>query len=385
MTSVLILSLLAASTAAPVDDCTGMVPLIDMGPGQTYQGQPGGLYPGGVKYLGGPHLAEGMHRAVRIRPLDANGNPDPNGKIVLLSIGMSNTSQEFGEFIRSLDAYPDKNPAVVVVNGAQGGQDARQIANPNAPFWSVVDDRLAQAGVTRAQVQAVWHKEAVARPTLPFPDHAIELRELHEAAMNILASRFPNLKIVYSSSRIYAGYAETDLNPEPYAYESAFSVRWLIRDQINGDPGLNYDPRRGPVTSPWIQWGPYLWADGVCGRSDGLQWFRQDFAQDGTHPSASGRRKVAAMLLQHFTSAPTARIWFLRPGLGVLLGDMNGNGQIDGGDANAYLLYEADPKEFARRYPNVDPIESGDITEDGVTDNRDLLEFMHILIRFTSL
>jgi hypothetical protein len=64
---------------------------------------------------------------------------------------------------------------------------------------------------------------------------------------------------------------------------------------------------------------------------------------------------------------------------------MNGNGQIDGGDANAYLLYEADPEEFARRYPNVDPIESGDITEDGVTDNRDLLEFMHILIRFTSL
>ena len=34
----------------------------------------------------------------------------------------------------------------------------------------------------------------------------------------------------------------TGLNPEPYAYEEAFTMRWLIQDQIAGKPELNYDP-----------------------------------------------------------------------------------------------------------------------------------------------
>lgn len=382
-----VLALLLASGAPglALDDCTGMPPMVDMAADQTYQGFPGRLYPGGLNYVSGRHLGDGLLRALSIRPLDANGNPDPNGRIVLLSIGMSNTSQEFSSFMQLANQFQDKNPRLVIINGAQGGQDARRIADPNATYWTNIDARLQQAGVTRAQVQAVWHKQAVAGPRDPFPQHANELRELHEVAMNILADRFPNLRIVYSSSRIYAGYAKTGLNPEPYAYESGYSVQWLIRDQMQGDPGLNFDPRFGPVRSPWIQWGPYLWADGICGRSDGLQWFREDFASDGTHPSASGARMVAEMLLRHFSTAPTARLWFLRPGLGTLLGDMNGSGAIDGGDPEAFLLYETDPDEFARRYPNVDPIKNGDINEDGVTNNLDLLEFIPVLIRFTEL
>lgn len=47
-------------------------------------------------------------------------------------------------------------------------------------------------------------------------------------------------------------------------------------------------------------WGPYLWTDGTRGRSDGLAWTCDDTAQDGTHPSISGQRKVAAMLQRFF-------------------------------------------------------------------------------------
>ena len=50
--------------------------------------------------------------------------------------------------------------------------------------------------------------------------------------VRMLKGRFPNLQLAYVSSRSYAGYATTELNPEPYAYESAFAVRWLIQDQI---------------------------------------------------------------------------------------------------------------------------------------------------------
>jgi hypothetical protein len=103
------------------------------------------------------------------------------------------------------------------------------------------------------------------------------------------------------SSRIYAGYAETPLNPEPHAYESAFAVRRVIAAQIAG---------QGPAR-PWLAWGPYLWADGVKGRQDGLTWRREDLAPDGTHPSLSGREKVARLLLEFFRSDPAARSWFL--------------------------------------------------------------------------
>jgi hypothetical protein len=40
-------------------------------------------------------------------------------------------------------------------------------------------------------------------------------------------------------------------------------------------------------------------------------WTCADVAEDGIHPSASGRLKVARLLLAFFTSDPTARPWFV--------------------------------------------------------------------------
>ena len=115
------------------------------------------------------------------------------------------------------------------------------------------------------------------------------------ASLAIARQKFPNLRVAYLSSRIYAGYAVTSLNPEPYAYEGGLAVRRLILDQIKGNAGLNYDPAKGELKSPLLLWGPYLWADGTTPRkSDGLIYNREDLGPDGTHPSgSSGRDKVA--------------------------------------------------------------------------------------------
>jgi hypothetical protein len=102
------------------------------------------------------------------------------------------------------------------------------------------------------------------------------------------------------------------LNPEPQAYESAFSVKWLIENQINGDASLNFDPAKGPVVAPYIHWGPYLWADGLQPRSDGFIWECTDLENDFTHPNTNGVRKVADQLLAFFKTDPTATPWFLR-------------------------------------------------------------------------
>ena len=58
-------------------------------------------------------------------------------------------------------------------------------------------------------------------------------------SLQLAKEHFPNLRIAYLSSRVYGGYATVPLNPEPYAYEGAFAVRWLILDQLAGKPELN--------------------------------------------------------------------------------------------------------------------------------------------------
>ncbi len=62
-------------------------PLVDLGPGQTYHGQEGGLYPGGSNLRPVAHDAAGRKIAQGIVPLDSDGNPDPvNGKIVFMPL-----------------------------------------------------------------------------------------------------------------------------------------------------------------------------------------------------------------------------------------------------------------------------------------------------------
>ncbi|PYQ10459.1 MAG: hypothetical protein DMH00_11210, partial [Acidobacteria bacterium] len=145
-----------------------------------------------------------------------------------------------------------------------------------------------------------------------FPTDAQILRDELRSIVQIIKSRYPNTRSVYLSSRTYAGYATSTLNPEPYAYQSGFAVKWLIEEQLSGSAALNFDPGKGPVMAPWLSWGPYLWADGLIPRSDGLTWACDDFQPtDGTHPSTSGRNKVAGLLLDFFKADPTTSRWFV--------------------------------------------------------------------------
>jgi lysophospholipase L1-like esterase len=272
----------------------GLSPLTDLGGGR-YHGYRGGLYPDGRNVPPKAYAKTGAARGKAVKPVE--------GKVVLLSIGMSNTTQEFSAFKRIADADARKSPALTIVDGAQGGQDAEIVKDPTSRFWRVVDQRLAAAGATARQVQAVWLKEAIARESTPFPADAKRLQADLAAIVRNLRARFPNLKLVYLSSRTYGGYASTPLNPEPFAYESGFAVKWLVADRI-----------AGRLKGPWVGWGPYLWTDGERGRRDGLVWTCADTRpSDGTHPSESGRQKVAQLLLKFFTTDATARPWFLKP------------------------------------------------------------------------
>lgn len=311
----------AQPAAAQPFQTAGMKPLTEMSADDRYKGQDGGLYGSGKNEPPAEHRQASLRAAEKIRPLDAEGQPNATGKIGLVSIGMSNTTQEFSTFVRLANGDAAKSRDVVLVDGAQGAMEAWGWARPEMPLrpgmpnpWDVLDQRLKQAGVSAAQVQAIWLKQARANPRAQgeYPKHADEFKGHVVVILQKLKERFPNLQIVYLSSRIYAGYATTQLNPEPYAYESAFAVRDLIQSQIKGDAALNNDPAKGPVKSALLLWGPYLWANGETARTpDGLSWGRDDLGEDGTHPSRSGQRKVAEQLLNFFKTDPTAKTWFV--------------------------------------------------------------------------
>lgn len=306
--------------AATASNCggisTGRIPLNDLGAG-LYLGFPGGLYPGGSNLRPAAHAAAGVAIAQAISPLDTLGVTSASGRVVLISIGMSNTTQEFQTFVPKANADPAKNGRVLIVDCAMGGQAANLIRDPNAAYWDSVATRLRRAGSSPAQVQVAWLKEANANPAGGFPASAETLRSNLATIVQILKLKLPNLRLTYLTSRIYAGYASSTLNPEPYAYESGFAVKWLIESQIDGADSLNFDPARGTVRAPWLSWGPYLWADGLNPRSDGLIWQCSDFQSDGTHPATGARNTVADSLLAFFKRDETTVPWFVASTTGV--------------------------------------------------------------------
>jgi hypothetical protein len=297
---------------------TGLKPLDEMSAGDRYFGQDGGLYGRGMNEPPRQHRQAAERELAKIRPLNAAGEPSPDGRVVLVSISMSNATQEFSRFKQIADADPQKSSRLTIVDCAQGGQAMAEWVHPDGRPWAEAARRLERAAVTPAQVQVAWIKLANKRPRGDLQTHGRKLERDTLAVVQNAKAKFPNLRIAYLSSRIYGGYSGNPLNPEPFAYESAFAVRWLIQHQIEGDAELQYGSPSSSdraVKAPLLLWGPYLWADGVTPRkSDGLTWKREDLRSDGTHPSQSGRDKVGRMLLSFFKEDPLAKSWFAGPG-----------------------------------------------------------------------
>lgn len=282
-----------------------------------------GLYPGG-NTIPTAHLTRGLTAASKIVPRDSAGSPSASGVIGLSSIGVSNTTYEFSKgawndpylgtpFKARAEADPKMAPSIVIVDGAQEGRPVTKIVNgvetswpnPDSDAWKIMLARLAAAGVTRHQVQALWIKLPEGGPggstvTKYISRHLPPLIKTLKNARDL----FPNLQQAYFSSRIYGGYG-TGLSPEPYAYWHGLAIKEIVQRQING---LLF-------SRPWLAWGPYLWADGLIPRSDGLTWECGDMVDsDGIHPGGEAVDKVATMLLDSFKTHLASCAWFLLEG-----------------------------------------------------------------------
>jgi hypothetical protein len=200
-------------------DCTltrtGNIPLNELT--VPYQNAQGGLYPNGANNRPAAHLQAGLQIATdQVRPLNASGQVDnTNGKIVMVSIGMSNTTQEWavgdGVTHDSTKAFryratndPALNPQIVIIDCAQGSRDVVNWSSLNDPTWATAIQRVRNTVVNGQhimtnQVQIAWVKLALRdAPTYgPFPTHVQAFQNYLEMTIRNLKTAFPNVKMAF--------------------------------------------------------------------------------------------------------------------------------------------------------------------------------------------
>jgi len=268
------------------------------------------------------------------------------------------------------------------INDSQGPQGGP------AHLWTNCHDIITALGLTDAQVQVVLFKQADSgessppppNPTLmPLPTGAGTFAGCSgspqegqpyacnlQACMTTIAQQvkvhYPNVQQMFLHSRIYAGYAdpvESPLNPEPYAYEQGFAIKWLIKaqmDEVDFPGAYPHAPVLDYRTNivPWLDWGTYMWASGTtvpcvnCPMypvptpppAQPLKWVDTnpnhgdnnhcpinhvqtqecDFqAKTGTkidnlHPSFCGRDKVSNLMMYFYCNSPYTTPWFTTSG-----------------------------------------------------------------------
>ena len=336
------------------------IPLMDMTPSENYLNFSGGLYENSSDTMPSDHDADGKSFAAQVQPLDTNGNPSASGTIVFVSFGMSNAAIEFNSFVTITQGNSAVNHSTLhISNGASSEQDAcywfpaEGPPSCNSQFeneYDRISGNLESNGLSPNQVQVAWidnangrvHSEnrgCVPLGTLCNPlcdpttagcvnnentTNALNEEEEFGETLRAAKTRFPNLKLVFFSSRVYGGYANADAaDPEPFAYETGYGIKWLIQAQINQAQTGTLDPVAGDLSyasAPWIAWGPYFWADGDTPRSDGLVWCNGqsgppcngevDFGPDGLHLTATGGDKAANLLLNFLLTSPYTQSWF---------------------------------------------------------------------------
>ena len=75
-----------------------------------------------------------------------------------------------------------------------GGKTAALIMDPAEPYWATCDARIAAAGLTNAQIEVVWLKEADANPSSVWPAYAQTLRDEMGVILQNLKARYPSTR-----------------------------------------------------------------------------------------------------------------------------------------------------------------------------------------------
>jgi len=262
-----------------------------------------GLYPGGKNDMPADHRRAGERIAATLRPLDVDGNPSADGKILAVTVGHSNCAMYFGALQKRLKQNASQlHPRFELLNAAVGGQQLPEIVQLQGKVWDQQKKLLSAPGLSDKQVQVVffhttyhtWKNKDNAAPR-PFPQVMQNMQADMAKVLRHLAGLYPNLKIAYVTAdglRHFTGW-------EPHVWQEAFAIKWLVESQIRGDPGTAFEGAGRAL--PWLQWGPYLW-DNTWGK---------EYFTDGVHPAPKALDIFVEKYWTHFAADSVSRAWLL--------------------------------------------------------------------------
>lgn len=310
------------------NDSTGLIPLIDLGPG-SYLGYQGGLFPGGMnsENAASQHFKKGRSFSKNMQPLDSLGNVNYDDGVVLMGgFGPSLAGKLLDEFVPivrdTTDGYITNRCFDAINMGAGGKGLDYAIGADSNKYWNNMLDKIVDKGYTAPQLQVAWmyfNDKYDTTDMLNFPETPLRIRDNFETYLRMLLDRFPNVQIMFVSGRHYGGYSDTTLEQspaigEPASYWNNFAVKWLIEDQIHGDPDLRYFGASKRV--PFVTWGPYYWTDGNNPRAtDGRSYSCADFSdEDGFHLKAETYEEDADYLMQHIYDSEFSK-YYVKTGI----------------------------------------------------------------------
>jgi hypothetical protein len=240
--------------------------------------------------------------ASQVWPRLLDGTPDPGGKVVLLGVGMSNTSNVFNAMLYEINHSGVTPSTLHAIDTTMGGQGAPQWADPNCECWTNLDAKLIKKKRSAYQVGAVF-----VMLTTPFPWQTPEANATRFAAeyasiLLQLEARFPNLRVVISAANYFGGYNTTGKTPEPHDY-------WENRELQGIQDGHTGSAFVGGLT---------IWTNGVDLRPwpspapprpwSGLNLLCED-TNNGVHVSPLGKPKFGAWVYDTLMLDPATLGW----------------------------------------------------------------------------
>jgi hypothetical protein len=264
-----------------------------------------GLYPGGKNVIPEAHRKAGERLAAALRPLDVDGKPADNGRILALVMGHSNCNMYFNALGAHLTRQAAAlHPRFELLNAAVGGNQLPEIVRLQGPVWDKAQKLSTRDGYSPLQVQVLflhttyhgWKNQAQAAPA-PFPDSMQKMQADLATVLAHVVKTYPNVRIAYLTADGFRHFT----NFEPHVWRESFGIKWLIESQIKGQEGTAFDGDQRRL--PWLQWGPYIW-DNTWGR---------DYFTDGVHPA----RKALDIFVEKYWAFlgedPVTRAWLLKP------------------------------------------------------------------------
>jgi len=310
------------------NDTTFLIPLVDLQTGY-YSGYQGGLYPGGVNVMPLAHADSGIAIAGSILPINNDGEEDTvYGKLAMVALGTLDAGKIFNKFVTDFNDAGYSDSCFKIVNACFDYYGLEDMISPSADdlYWGEVNDKLQNAGAKKKQVQIVWlMATSFDDTTIALPMYIDTMKKVYTDVIRKLKEQFFNLKLVYISGLHYGGYTVADADhykalAEPAPYYNDIAIKSVIEAQITGDSSLNYWEE--DADTPWIAWGPNVWADGRNARVyDGLRWMCPgdfDTEDNGYTLDGTGQQKIADDLFEFFTTEPTALPWIFGLGYGCL-------------------------------------------------------------------